>query len=176
MDAVTPPALPASEKRRWRPSWRFAASVFAFGLVLLAIGIAIAPLFADLSKYGGHDWDAESTHRYLVIKSLREFGQFPFWNPYTCGGYPEWSNVQGTPNLVSPWFPFYLLLELRYALRIEIIGTTLLSAIGTWLLAGMFTKSPAARAFACLLFVVNGRWAMQTTTGHAWHLYYAWMP
>ena len=32
------------------------------------------------------------------------------------------------------------------------------------------------RAFVCAVFVVNGRWALQTATGHTWHLSYAWTP
>jgi hypothetical protein len=154
----------------------FGSGVFGFCLVLFAIVRATSPIFADLSTLGGHDWDEISAHRYLAIKSLRQFGQFPFWNPYACGGYSEWANVQGGSNLVSPWFPVYLLADLRYALRIEVVGTALLSAVGTWLWASVFTRSAAARALACLVFVVNGRWALQTTTGHAWHFYYAWVP
>ncbi|HTA88767.1 MAG TPA: hypothetical protein VK745_04305 [Polyangiaceae bacterium] len=159
-----------------RDPFAFATGVLGFCLVLLAIGLATGPIFADLSSLGGHDWDEVSAHRYLAIKSLREFGQFPFWNPYTCGGYSEWANVQGGPNLVSPWFPVYLLANFRYALRVEVVGTVLLSALGTWLWASLFTRSAAARTFACLVFVVNGRWALQAATGHVWHLYYAWVP
>jgi hypothetical protein len=159
-----------------RDPFAFATGVFGFCLVLLAISRVLSPIFADLSSLGGHDWDEISAHRYLAIKSLREFGQFPFWNPYACGGYSEWANVQGGANLVSPWFPVYLFADLRYALRLELVGTALLSAIGTWLWASVFTRSAAARAFACLVFVVNGRWALQAATGHAWHFYYAWVP
>jgi hypothetical protein len=147
-----------------------------FGIVLLAIGRAVEPIFADLAAFGGHDWDEHSSHRALTVKALLGFRQWPFWMPYACGGFSEWANVQGAPNLVSPFLPAYLLLELRHALRVEVVGTALLSAVGTWLWAGTFTKSPAARAFACLVFVVNGRWALQAATGHTWHLYYALTP
>jgi hypothetical protein len=61
-------------------------------------------------------------------------------------------------------------------MRIEIVGMALISAIGTWLLAGRFTRSSGARALVCAVFVVNGRWALQTATGHTWHLAYAWTP
>jgi len=76
-----------------RDPFAFATGVLGFCFVLLAIGRATSPIFADLSTLGGHDWDEISAHRYLAIKSLREFGQFPFWNPYACGGYSEWANV-----------------------------------------------------------------------------------
>src|SRR6185436_18579656 len=45
-----------------------------------------------------------------------------------------------------------------------------------WLLAGEFTRSVAARSFACLVFVANGRFALQAATGHLWHLQYCYLP
>src|SRR4051812_13499786 len=117
-----------------------------------------------------------SAHRLLTVKALLRFGQAPLWMPYACGGYSEWGNVQGASNWVSPFLPFYLLLELRHALRAELVGTLLISALGTWLLAGELTRSVAARTFACLVFVANGRFALQAATGHLWHLQYCYVP
>lgn len=153
-----------------------AASGLGFGCVLLCIAIALRPVFHDLDLYGGHDWDEMSAHRLLTVKALLRFGQLPLWMPYACGGFSEWGNVQGASNLVSPFLPFYLGLELRHALRVELLGTVLLSALGTWLLTGQFTRSAAARTFACLVFVANGRFALQATTGHLWHLQYCYLP
>ena len=153
-----------------------AAGVLGFGCVLLCIAIALRPVFHDLDLYGGHDWDEMSAHRLLTVKALLHFGQLPLWMPYACGGYSEWGNVQGASNLVSPFLPFYLLLELRHALRVELVGTLLISAWGTWLFAGEFTRSAAARTFACLVFVANGRFALQAATGHLWHLQYCYLP
>lgn len=117
-----------------------------------------------------------SAHRLLTVKALLEFNQFPLWMPYGCGGYSEWGNVQGASNLVSPFLPAYLLLELRHALRVELYGTVLLSALGSWLWFGRFTRSTAAKTLACLLFVSNGRFALQAATGHLWHLQYCYLP
>jgi hypothetical protein len=61
-------------------------------------------------------------------------------------------------------------------MRIEVWGSALISAIGTWLFAGRFTRSPAARALAVAVFAVSGRWALQITQGHTWHLSYEWTP
>jgi hypothetical protein len=153
-----------------------AADWLGFGCVLLCIAIALRPVFHDLTLYGGHDWDEMSAHRLFTVKSLLHFGQAPLWMPYACGGFSEWGNVQGASNWVSPFLPFYLLLELRHALRAELVGTLLISALGTWLFAGEFTRSVAARTFACLVFVANGRFALQAATGHLWHLQYCYLP
>ena len=153
-----------------------AADWLGFGSVLLCVAVALGPVFHDLDLYGGHDWDEMTAHRLLTVKALLQFRQLPLWMPYACGGFSEWGNVQGASNLVSPFLPFYLLLDLRHALRVELLGTVLISALGTWLLAGQFTRSAAARAFACLVFVANGRFALQAATGHLWHLQYCAVP
>ena len=170
-------ARPGVAGARRSNNWLDAVAAWlGFGCVLLCIAIAVRPVLRDLGLYGGHDWDEMSAHRLLTVKALLQFGQLPLWMPYGCGGYSEWGNVQGASNLVSPFLPVYLLFELRHALRVELIGTLLLSAVGTWMLAGEFTRSIAARTFACLVFVASGRFALQAATGHLWHLQYCYLP
>jgi hypothetical protein len=70
----------------------------------------------------------------------------------------------------------YLFMSIPVATRIEIVGTTLLAAMGAWLWTGKVTKSAALKAFVAVVFAINGRWAFQAATGHAWHMYYCWMP
>lgn len=152
------------------------ASVVGFGCVLVCVALAIAPTFRDLTLYGGHDWDEMTAHRLLTVRSLLRYHQLPLWMPYGCGGYSEWGNVVGAPNLVSPFLPLYLLLELRLALRLELLAALLVSAAGSWCFAAQFTRSAGLRALSCLLFVANGRWALQAATGHLWHLEYSYVP
>lgn len=144
--------------------------------ILAMIALAVAPMFHEFVTYGGHDWDTMAVNRYLAVKSFKTFGQFPFWNPYACGGHPGWGGIEGDTNVVSPFLPLYLTVPLQVAERFEVAAVAVLSAIGTWLLAGRFTRSAGLRLFACAVFVVNGRWALQATAGHLWHLYYAWTP
>lgn len=163
------------------PKTRAAWLALAEGvLVMLAvagmIGAVVAPVFADLESYGGHDWDQMAAHRYLITKTILQYRQFPFWNPYGCGGHPSWGGLESGTTIVSPWFPFYLGMKLQLAQRVELVGTAVISAIGAYLFAGRFTTSKAARAIVCVLFAVNGRWALQAAAGHVWHLYYAYTP
>jgi hypothetical protein len=149
---------------------------FALLLLLGAVALVIAPIFMDASAHGVHDWDQMEAHRYLAVKTLTRFHQLPFWDPYTCGGHTWWGGLESGTNLVSPWFPAYLLLSLPHAVRLEIVGGTLLGAVGTWVFASRFTKSPALRLIASVAFALNSRFALQVAAGHIWHLYYAWTP
>ncbi|MCC6527068.1 MAG: hypothetical protein IT373_30755 [Polyangiaceae bacterium] len=160
---------------RRRPWSGGAALVAPIAACALAV-IVVAPWFENLRTFGFHDWDAVTSFRYLVKKSLLEHGEFPGWNPYACGGYPLWGYVEGGTNLVSPWLPFYLLAPLPVALRIEVLGMALVAALGAYVLAGRFTTSSAARLLVAALWAVNGRWGLQAASGHAWHLAYGYLP
>jgi hypothetical protein len=162
---------------RTATAWTHAATyVLAWAIMLGTVAYVVWPLLHGVHLLGGHDWDQQESYRYYVAKVVLRYHQFPFWNPYSCGGYPAWGNFESDTTVVSPFFPAYLALELPIALRIEIIGDVLFSVLGAWLFAGRFTRSPAARAFVVVLFAVNGRWSLQVAPGHTWHLAYNWTP
>lgn len=178
------PAASASRPPRraaWDPAARsgtlvrLATLAGALTIVAWMIGVVVGPFFARLDTFGFHDWDAETSHRELVVQALRQ-GEFPWWNPYACGGFTAWGYVEADTTIVSPWLPFYLLLPMALALRVETVGMAILGALGAWLFAARFTRSHALRAMVAVLWAVNGRWALQTASGHTWHLAYAWLP
>lgn len=148
----------------------------AWAVLAAMAAYVLAPTLADRTTVGGHDWDQMESHRYLVTKTILRFHQFPFWNPYACGGHATWGGFESGTIVVSPWLPFYLALPLPLALRVEIFGSALLSMIGAWLLAGRFTRSAAVRALVVVVFAVNGRWTLQLAAGHTWHLVYGLTP
>src|SRR5262249_28724942 len=74
------------------------------------------------------------------------------------------------------FLPFYLVLPLSVALRVEVLGMAVVGAAGAWAAASRFSSSHAARALCVVLWAVNGRWALQAAAGHTRHLAYAWMP
>jgi hypothetical protein len=133
-------------------------------------------MLRDFSTYGFHDWDAHAAYRYITTLSLREYHEGPWWHPWLCGGVPAWGYVEGAPNLVSPYLPFYLWADIRTALRIEVVGNGLIGLAGAWALARRFTTSYALCAWFAALFILNGRWAFQAAVGHTWHLQYALTP
>ena len=158
-------------------AWVFAVTaVQSWAVILAMIIFVLAPTMGDRTTLGSHDWDQMESHRYLVDKTILLYHQFPFWNPYACGGHPNWGGFESGTTVVSPWLPFYLTMTLAHAMRVEVWGMALLSALGAWLLATRFTKSSAVRALVVVAFAVNGRWALQITSGHTWHLAYAWTP
>lgn len=162
--------------RTWLGWVHVVSGVLCACAVLAGIAYVFQPAFVDPTTFGSHDWDQVETHRYLVSKTILRFHQFPFWNPYACGGHPAWGGFESDPIVVSPWLPAYLFAPFPLALRIEVVGSTVIGAIGAALLASRFTRSRALQALVAALFVLNSRWTMQIAVGHVWHTAYAWMP
>jgi hypothetical protein len=157
--------------------WTLPALAVICGVIVLATMVSVlSPLWTDTNTLGGHDWDQMEAHRYLVQKTILRFHEFPFWNPYACGGHTNWGGLESGTIIVSPWLPFYLTMSLPHAMRVEIVGSTLIALLGAWLLAGRFSRSPAVRALVAIAFALNGRWTLQLAAGHTWHLVYALTP
>jgi hypothetical protein len=173
-------ALPGWIRRRVPRSpmgWTLLALAVVGWVIVLATMISVlSPLWTDSNTLGGHDWDQMEAHRYLVQKTILRFHEFPFWNPYACGGHTTWGGFESGTIVVSPWLPFYLTMSLPHAMRVEIVGSTLIALLGAWLLAGRFSRSPAVRALVAIAFALNGRWTLQLAAGHTWHLVYALTP
>lgn len=167
---------PLSSWWRGADAWRTASGLVALATIALMLALVMGPWFKDLSTLGFHDWDAQTSHRFLVRLSLLRYLEFPSWNPFACGGFPAWGYVEADTIVVSPFLPAYLLLPMSIAIRVEVLGMAILGAAGAYLAASRFTESHAARALVVALWAVNGRWALQTAAGHTWHLAYAWLP
>ena len=123
---------PAAGAARRTPSRQEpAAAVLSVPAMILLV---VSPMLAHPWTLGTRNWDQMNTQRELVVKSLVRFHQFPFWDPYECGGHPAWGSLESAPIVVSPWLPVYLLAPLPIAIRIEIIASALWSALGCWVL------------------------------------------
>ena len=118
----------------------------------------------------------QAAYRYVTVLSLKDHGQLPWWNPWFCGGFPAWGYAEAATNLVSPFGVLYALFPFPLALRLEAVAATIAGVLTTYLLAGRFTSSPGWRAFVAAIVMLSSRWALQVSSGHMWHLAYAWMP
>lgn len=151
------------------------AAVAWLGLIAATV-VELWPMLRDFSTFGFQDWDVAAAYRHITRVSLREYHQFPWWNPWLCGGFPGFGFVEGATNLVSPYLPFYLLADVRSAIRIEVLGSTLIGLAGAYLLARRFTRSVALCTLVAALAFLNNRWTLQAAVGHGWHLAFCWMP
>ncbi len=162
--------------RGWPWDWGLVARV----LLVLALGtmttVLLWSLFTDMSTYGTHDWDSMAAYRYVTVESIKRYHEGPWWHPWLCGGFAGWAYAEGATNFVSPYLPIYLLAPIQVALRVEVVASAVAGLVGTYLFASRFTRSIALRGLVVALFMYNGRWALQASVGHAWHMQYAYLP
>ncbi|HVV52004.1 MAG TPA: hypothetical protein VHO06_20205 [Polyangia bacterium] len=159
--------------------WRLRGRLSEWAAVLPVLALVLwvfAPFFADVRMMGFQDWDSQAAYRYITVLSVKRYGQPPWWDPWYCGGFPAWGFLESGTNFVSPFAPLYFLFSFPLALRLEAVAAALVGVLGTFLLAGRFTRSPAWRAFVAAIWILCSRWALQISAGHLWHLSYAWVP
>src|SRR4051812_25668890 len=93
-------------------------------LVILSASLlmVVSPALASPGKMGILDWDSHAAYRFITWMSLKQYGEFPWWHPYFCGGFPAWGQAEGVSNLVSPFAPLYWALPFIWAFKLEAIG------------------------------------------------------
>ena len=77
-----------------------------------------APLFEQPNALGISDWDQHLFYYGSVLVNIIEYGQWPFWNPWYCGGNVLWQNPQVA--LLSPVYPLTSLMSLALAMKVNI--------------------------------------------------------
>jgi hypothetical protein len=82
--------------------WRLLAIVGAGGLLILSLFRILAPMLADFHTFGFHDWDVETSWRYITVVSLKRYGESPWWNPWSCGGFAAFGDIEDASNFLSP--------------------------------------------------------------------------
>jgi hypothetical protein len=136
------------------------------GLRLLLWILLAAWYFQDGLSHPNHtggapDWTYFTSHHTSAWKTWTEYGEFPAWNPYACGGIPAVGNAQD--NVLSPAFLLTLVFGLGPGLK---LGWLLLFIVG---LEGTYRYARHKRALgfgavaAAVVFCFNSRFA------YLWH-------
>jgi hypothetical protein len=125
-----------------------------------------APLFVQPNGVGHFDWDQHLFYYASVLKSVIEYGQWPFWNPWYCGGNVLWQNPQVA--LLSPTYPLALLFSLPLAMKLNVVLHYWIGFVGMHLLLRQVAGVrflPLATYLSCV-FVASGALALHVAEGH----------
>lgn len=133
-------------------------------LAVIAI-VFTSPLYEHPMGVGFGDWVWFHFIWDSARKTIVEFGELPFWNPYHCGGNIAWAN----PNNFGASPLFWLLSPLPAAVGIKVFLTlmTFLGAWGAYELVRRFYARGAWPVFAAVFFACSGYlgWHMNGQTG-----------
>ena len=166
----------AMTRREW--AWLCAASlafavVFAYPMlcetVYLGPGtegwISRGPIFSHLARFPANgDWDLFTELRWVPYYTVSHFHQFPYWNPYKCGGMGLLGNPESA--IVTPFFIPYLLFGPYAGLYIEIILHMAIGFAGGYALGRVLGFHRLASVVCAIVFPASSWLGLHLAVGH----------
>ncbi len=123
------------------------------------------PFLRYTDRFGDFvDWDFFLANYEAIRKTIVEYGQFPFWNPWHFGGTPLFANPQ--IGVLSLETLCVVIFGTVYGLRVSMLLYTLCGALGMWVMLGDYAKNPLARFWGSLIFALSGGLALHMSAGH----------
>jgi hypothetical protein len=138
-------------------------------VIAVTLGLIWTP-----GRWGREDWDYFAHHYEAMRRTVLEYHQIPWWNPWSCGGMPLATNPQ--LGLVSINFLLVLVFGSYPGLKLATVVHLLIAAEGARWLAGQWMRDPLARALVGFFFVANGAVAINIAAGMLGVLVIAWVP
>lgn len=165
---------------RFDPDSRLYLSSRAF-LALLALALVAAfgmwaPAFIEAEHSGWGDWQQMHHWAEIGVVSLSRYGEWPFWDPYHCGGVPHWGQPQA-----QNFSPFWLLLHLPFGThlghKLWIVFHHVVGFAGLYMVGRRLQHLSHSGAFlASVIWTTSGFAAWHFAGGHATFLAFMWYP
>jgi hypothetical protein len=130
---------------------------------LVCVAMAV-PYLRGPRNLGYGDWDLNLAKYEAVRRTVLEWGQFPWWDPWCRGGFPLAANPQcGVVGIATP---LVLALGTSVGMRLAQLGCLLIAMEGTRRLALLWFGEPLAAAAAGLIYGINGAVLSQAMCGY----------
>jgi len=135
------------------------------------------PFFAIQRNGAGviaHDWDLLMQARWVPAYTMLHYRQFPFWNPYSCGGEP----MLGSPfsAFLTPFLPLELAFGPLVGVRLEIVIHIAIAFTGAYFLARVMDISKLGATACAATFAGSSWYYLRMTIGHLGFMPFAYMP
>src|SRR3990172_2251931 len=148
---------------------RFAIILFCLLTVLYAV-----PVLENLEHLGRGDWDQAFFFQEVPQVSVFQYHQFPFWNPYYCGGVSLIGNPQ--VRFFSPSILFTSIFGVVEGVWIEYIAHIFIGLLGMYFLSHYLGVRGISTFVPSLIFMFNGAWALRFAEGHVFVFAAAYIP
>lgn len=134
--------------------------VLWFLLLSLPVILFLLPFVAHRSGILGGDWDYFAQAYEAIRRSVLEYHQFPWWNPWIGGGVPLYANPQ--IGLISLQTPLILIFGTLVGFRISIL---LYFLLGFWGMRKLLLRIGADKRIGTLLSYI---WVFSSFP--VWHI------
>ncbi len=152
-----------------RYQWLIAGLVFA-----VVTPVALSGFLFPSNMIGISDWDYYLSYHHNILKSIKQFHVFPFWNPYTCGGTAGLADPEF--SVLSPLFLLELFFGESTGLRLSIIASVIIGSWGVLALGKRLRLSPLATSIAALGIFFGSVNLLENVEGHQNILAVMWLP
>lgn len=151
----------------------FAARWIPWALRLSVLSLAI-PIMQHPDGLGFSDWDFVLDKFEALRRTVLSWGQFPWWNPWSRGGFPLAAEPQiGAVSLATP---LVLALGPGIGLRLAAILCLLIAVEGAYHLALLWLREPWGAAATALVYGLNGGVLVDTSIGYVLAMSYCSVP
>ncbi|MBF6569251.1 MAG: hypothetical protein IVW54_10300 [Candidatus Binataceae bacterium] len=163
-------------------SRRREAALVAAGAIAFA-AIFCWPILTNLTVAGVRfDWDFTLTPVWAGYYSIVHFHQFPFWNPYECGGVPLFADPQA--RLFTPFFLLSLLFGPIVGVHLEVPIHLAIGWAGGYVLGRVLGMRPIGALCTACAFCGSSWFFLHVAEGHMvfvplmytpWIVAFAWL-
>ncbi|MHB8381554.1 MAG: hypothetical protein ACYDC3_04330 [Candidatus Binataceae bacterium] len=154
----------------WSKEW------IAGSLISLIFGFAFCyPMFGHFGQVTlSLDWAFAIDWSWSAWRTISHYHQFPFWNPYKCGGMPSLANPQS--HFLSPFLLLRVFLGPVAGLELEVPLHVSVAFAGAYVLARTVKCKPIAAVAAGIVFAGSSWLPLHAAAGHDVFLPAAYMP
>jgi hypothetical protein len=162
------------EAARNEPGVESAAVRWVPWALRLAVISLVIPIMENPDGLGFSDWDFVLDKFEALRRTILIWGQFPWWNPWSRGGFPLAAEPQ--IGAVSMATPLVLTLGTTIGLRLSAIFCLLIAVEGTYRLAWLWFRDPWAAAATALVYGLNGAVVISVALGYVLAMSYCSVP
>jgi hypothetical protein len=123
---------------------------------------------------GVADWDFVLDKFEALRRTILIWGQFPWWNPWSRGGFPLAAEPQ--IGAISIATPLVLVLGTTIGLRLSAIICLLIAVEGAYRLSRLWLGEPWAAAASALIYGLNGAVLIHVGQGYVLAMSYCSLP
>jgi len=148
----------------------------------LVIALIVATFCSGFLNLGsqnplpGNESEAFQALDYTLVNSIRDFGQFPLWNPYLQTGLPYIADPMlhvYNPLVTGP----VLLLGVLDGFKVAVFLSFLAAALGMWALGAVLGFGRAGRIWSALMYAFSGPTVARFFQGQYLFIFgLAWIP
>ena len=133
------------------------------------------PLVPHLSIPGTlNDWDQISASQWAAYWTVRQYHQFPLWNPFECGGIPP----LGDPNshFLTPWFLLTLMFGPVVGLHLEVVLFSAIAWAGGYVLGRVLGMRRISAICTATAFAGSSWFFLRASEGQVVIMVFVYLP